>query len=40
MIEQATVHAYNESERITGWSTMIDENLAVQFERVWPEGNV
>jgi reverse gyrase len=29
MIEQATVHAYNESERITDWFTMIDENLAV-----------
>jgi hypothetical protein len=29
MIAQATVHAYNESKRITGWFTMIDENLAV-----------
>ena len=32
MIEQATVDAYDESEQITGWLTMIDENLAVPFE--------
>jgi hypothetical protein len=32
MIEHATVDAYNESEQITGWFTMIDENLAVPFE--------
>lgn len=32
MIEQATVDAYDESEQITGWFTMIDENLAVPFE--------
>jgi hypothetical protein len=32
MTEQATVDAYNESEQITGWFTMIDENLAVPFE--------
>ena len=32
MIEQATVDAYNESEQITGWFTMIDENLAVPFQ--------
>lgn len=32
MIEEATVDAYNESEQITGWFTMIDENLAVPFE--------
>lgn len=32
MIEQATVDAHNESEQITGWFTMIDENLAVPFE--------
>jgi Calcium binding len=32
MIEQATVDAYNESKQITGWFTMIDENLAVPFE--------
>jgi hypothetical protein len=31
-IEQATVDAYDESEQITGWLTMIDENLAVPFE--------
>src|SRR5215471_15613913 len=32
MIAQATVDAYGESEQITGWLTMIDENLAVPFE--------
>lgn len=32
MIEQATVDAYDESEQIMGWLTMIDENLAVPFE--------
>src|SRR6266849_4374752 len=32
MIEQATVDAHNESEQMTGWFTMIDENLAVPFE--------
>jgi c-di-GMP-related signal transduction protein len=32
MIEQATVDAYSESEQITGWFTMIDENLAMPFE--------
>ena len=32
MIEEATVDCYNESEQITGWFTMIDENLAVPFE--------
>src|ERR1700674_913429 len=32
MIEQATVDAYNESEQITGWFTMIDEKLAVPLE--------
>ena len=32
MIEQATVDAHDESEQITGWFTMIDENLAVPFE--------
>jgi len=31
MIEQATVDAYNESKQITGWFTMIDENLGVPF---------
>jgi hypothetical protein len=31
IIEQATVDAYNESEQITGWFTMIDENLVVPF---------
>ena len=32
MIEQATVDAYGESEQITGWFTMIEENLAVPFK--------
>src|SRR5260370_40196317 len=32
MIELATVDAYNESEQVTGWFTMIDENLAMPFE--------
>jgi hypothetical protein len=32
MIEQATLDAYGESEQITGWFTMIEENLAVPFE--------
>ena len=37
MIEQATVDACNESEQITGWFTMIDENLAVPFETIDPQ---
>jgi hypothetical protein len=32
MIEEATVDCYNDSELITGWYTVIDENLAVPFE--------
>ena len=32
MIEQATLDAYGDSEQITGWFTMIEENLAVPFE--------
>jgi Calcium binding len=32
MIEQATVDAYDESEQVTGWLTMIDDNLSVPFE--------
>ncbi len=32
MIEEATVDAHGESEQVTGWFTMIDENLAVPFE--------
>ncbi len=32
MIDTATVDAYGESEQITGWFTMIDENLAVPFQ--------
>jgi len=34
MIERATVDAYGESEQITGWFTMIEENLATPFETV------
>ena len=32
MIEEATVDAYDESEQLTGWFTMIHDNLAVPFE--------
>ncbi len=32
MIERATVDAYGDSEQITGWLTMIEENLAVPLE--------
>jgi len=32
MIEEATVDCYNESEKISGWFTMIADNLAVPFE--------
>jgi len=32
MIEDATVDAYDESEQITGWFTMLDENLVVPFK--------
>ena len=32
MIQAATVDCYNESEQVTGWFTVIDENLAVPFE--------
>ena len=32
MIEEATVDAYGEVELVTGWFTMIDDNLAVPFE--------
>lgn len=31
LIEEAVVDAYNESEQITGFYTMIDENLVVPF---------
>jgi hypothetical protein len=30
--EHTTVDAYSESEQITGWFTMIEENLGVPFE--------
>jgi hypothetical protein len=32
MIEEATVDCYNDSEQITGWFTLIEENLALPFE--------
>ena len=32
MVEEATVDCCNDSEKITGWFTMIDDNLAVPFE--------
>jgi hypothetical protein len=32
MVEEATVDCYNESELVTGWFTMIEDNLAVPFE--------
>lgn len=34
MIEEATVDAYGEAEQVTGWFTMIEQNLAVPFETV------
>jgi hypothetical protein len=32
MIEAATADCHDESEQITGWFTMIQENLAVPFD--------
>ena len=32
MIEQATADAYGDSEQVTGWFTMIEENLVVPFK--------
>jgi len=32
MIEEATVDCYNESEELTGWYTMIEDNLALPFQ--------
>jgi len=32
MIEEATVDCYNDSERATGFYTMLDEHLAVPFQ--------
>lgn len=34
LIAQATVDCYNDSERVTGFYTMLDEYLAVPFETV------
>ncbi len=32
LIDEATVDAYGESEQVTGFCTMIEDNLAVPFE--------
>ena len=32
MVEEATVDCYNESGQVTGWFTMIEENLAIPFD--------
>jgi hypothetical protein len=32
MIEQATVDAYDEEERATGWFTMFEERIELPFE--------
>jgi hypothetical protein len=32
MTEEATVDCYNDSEKITGWFTMIEENVSIPFE--------
>jgi hypothetical protein len=34
LIEQATVDCYNEDEQVTGFFTMIEENLEVPFKTV------
>jgi hypothetical protein len=34
MVEAATVDCYGESEQITGWFTVIGENLVLPFETV------
>src|SRR5438552_4179904 len=34
MIEEATVDAHGQSEQVTGWFTMIDENLEVPFDTI------
>lgn len=34
MVEEATIDCYNESEKVCGWFTMIDDRLAVPFETV------
>lgn len=32
MVDEATVDCYNDSEHITGWYTMIDDNLVLPFD--------
>jgi len=32
MIREATIDCHDESEQMTGWFTMLDENLVVPFE--------
>lgn len=34
MVEEATVDCYNESEQVSGWFTMIEQNLAFPFEAI------
>jgi len=34
MIEDAVVDAYDESEQVTGFFTMLEDNLALPFETV------
>ncbi|MGZ5444033.1 MAG: hypothetical protein ACXW5U_18405 [Thermoanaerobaculia bacterium] len=34
MVEEATADCYNDSEKVTGWFTMIEDNVAVPFEVV------
>ncbi len=36
LIEEWTVDAYNESEQLVGFSTMIDDNLALPFNTPAP----
>ncbi|MFI5300782.1 MAG: calcium-binding protein [Polyangiales bacterium] len=32
MVEEATVDAYDEGEQVTGWLTMLEENLELPFD--------
>ena len=32
MIEEATLDAYDESEQVTGWFTMLEDHLELPFE--------
>lgn len=35
MVEEVTADCYNDSEKITGWFTMIEDNLAVTGAADW-----